>query len=314
MIPISSERIIFIPKGSTKDIISHLQAKGYELSRYDAYLLHLIGKPQSGWIEIPSKYVDYEFSNHNTHNSTNFDISLSKIRFLYALTTAKAATKNVTLIPGETSYFLLRDIADTFKLDINKLESVYKQLSPYSDGVILADTYSIPYKADEEFVITYLLQTSLYKHEKLAKELLGEYNQNEWFKYISKASIIQKEAANVEEMPLVSSVIDNRIAINMPLQMDGSLNYGKYSHIRVTPDRIRDDNSEFNTYKYTGIPKTPSGSVSINAIKAAISPVNTNYLYFMRNKNGTHDFTHNYKEHLKNINKAKKLTPTLKKM
>ncbi|STQ85579.1 aminodeoxychorismate lyase [Helicobacter muridarum] len=305
MIPIKSERIIFIPKGSTKNIITHLQSKGYELSLYDAYLLHFIGKPQSGWIEIPPRYIDHEFSNLDTKDSINFDISLSKIRFLQALTTAKAATKSFTLIPGETSYFLLRNIASTFNLDVSKLESIYERLSPYSDGVILADTYSIPYQANEEFIISYLLQTSLHRHEELASELLGRYIQDEWFKYISKASIIQKEAANLEEMPLISSVIDNRIAINMPLQMDGSLNYGKYSHIRVTPDRIRNDTSEFNTYKYTGIPKTPSGSVSINAIKAAISPANTNYLYFMRNKNGSHDFTHDYQEHLRNISKVK---------
>ena len=109
-------------------------------------------------------------------------------------------------------------------------------------------------------------------------------------------------------MPIVSSVIDNRIAKNMPLQMDGSLNYGKYSHTRITPDRIRNDLSEFNTYKYSGIPHTPSGSVSIDAIKAAIKPAKTDYLYFMRNKNGTHDFSANLWRTSQKYKKGKKLT------
>ncbi|WP_233707666.1 endolytic transglycosylase MltG [Helicobacter aurati] len=296
--------------GSAKNIITYLQNKGYDINRYDVYLLRLMGKPQSGWIEIPAQYIQSKIP-HPIVDSTlenvdvNFDILLTKASFLYALTTAKAATKNITLIPGETNYFLLRDIAKVFQLDIQKLESFYALYAPYSDGVILADTYSLPYHVSEEFVIRNLIEHSLKKHKDLANELLGYYDEQSWFQIIAKASIIQKEAANIKEMPLVSSVIDNRIAKNMPLQMDGSLNYGKYSHIRITPERIRNDTSEFNTYKYVGIPKTPSGSVSIEAIKAAILPANTNYLYFMRNKDGVHDFTHNYQEHLRNISKAK---------
>ncbi len=287
LIPIKSEKIIFIPKGSTKNIITHLKDKGYRLSFLDVYFLKLIGKPQSGWIELPKE-------------------TLSRAEFLYALTISKSATTSVTLIPGETNYFFLRTIAKKFNFDnVEKLKFYYDQYSPYADGVILADTYNLPYHADEEFIIQYLVNISLKQHEKIAKELLGYYDLESWFKIVSKASIIQKEAANVSEMPIISSVIDNRIKMNMPLQMDGSLNYGKYSHIKITPDRIRNDTTEFNTYKYVGIPKTPCGSVSIDAIKAAIHPEITNFLYFMRNKNGTHDFTHSYKRHLKNINNVK---------
>ncbi len=285
-IPMQSEKIVFIPKGSTKGIIAHLQHKGYKLSAIDAYFLRLIGKPQSGWIELPSQ-------------------TLSKAAFLYALTTSKAAMKSVTLIPGETNYFFLREIAKTFHFDIEEIEQLYAKYAPYSDGVIFADTYSLPYHANPDYIIHTLVTQSLEKHKALANNLLGYYDEKKWFQIIAKASIIQKEAANITEMPFVASVIDNRIAKNMPLQMDGALNYDKYAHIRITPDRIRNDTSEFNTYKYSGIPNTPSGSVSIEAIKAAIHPAKTNYLYFMRNKSGTHDFVASYQEHLKNIKKVK---------
>lgn len=285
-IPMKSEKIIFIPKGSTKAIITYLQDKGYNLSIIDAYFLRIIGSPQSGWIELPNE-------------------TLSKGEFLYALATSKAAMKSITLIPGETNFFFLRNIANTFQFDINELENLYNKYAPYNDGVILANTYNLPYHATPDFIIQTLIFQSLENHKSLANELLGHYDEKQWFEIVAKASIIQKEAANIAEMPIVSSVIDNRIAKNMPLQMDGALNYGKYSHIRITPDRIRNDTTEFNTYKNKGIPKTPSGSVSIDAIKAAIYPANTKYLYFMRNKNGTHDFTESYKEHLNNIKKVK---------
>ncbi|WP_233715945.1 endolytic transglycosylase MltG [Helicobacter trogontum] len=285
-IPIYSEKIIYIPKGSTRSIITHLQHKGYNVSLIDTYFLRLIGRPQSGWIELPQQ-------------------TLSKGQFLNALATSKAPMKNVTLIPGETNYFFLRQIAKTFNFSVSELETLYNKYAPYSDGVILANTYSLPYHADPDFIMQTLINQSLEKHKLLAIKFIGHYDKEQWFQIIAKASIIQKEAANVAEMPIVSSVIDNRIAKKMPLQMDGSLNYGKYSHTRITPDRIRNDLSEFNTYKHSGIPRTPSGSVSVEAIQAAINPANTNYLYFMRNKSGTHDFSATYTEHLKNIKKVK---------
>jgi len=107
-------------------------------------------------------------------------------------------------------------------------------------------------------------------------------------------------------MPIVSSVIHNRLKKGMRLQMDGTLNYGKYSHIKVTPKRIREDNTTYNTYLHKGIPLFPVCNVSDNAILAAIFPATTKYLYFMKSSKGTHDFSCNYSTHLKYIKHATK--------
>ena len=107
-------------------------------------------------------------------------------------------------------------------------------------------------------------------------------------------------------MPLVSSVIYNRIKKGMKLQMDGTLNYAQYSHIKVTPKRIREDKSIYNTYLHKGVPEIPVCNVSFEAIRAAIFPAKTSYLYFMKSKKGTHDFSCNYSTHLTNIRRATK--------
>jgi len=73
----------------------------------------------------------------------------------------------------------------------------------------------------------------------------------------------------------------------------------------VTPQRIKNDTSAFNTYKYKGLPPSPIGSVSFDAILSAIRPAKTNYLYFMKNEQGVHDFTDTFQSHRQNIKKRR---------
>ena len=76
-------------------------------------------------------------------------------------------------------------------------------------------------------------------------------------------------------------------------------------YVKITPERIRNDASYFNTYRYKGLPPSPIGAVSFDALIAAIKPAKTNYLYFMKNEHGTHDFTSSYTTHRQNIQKAR---------
>ena len=284
--PIQTTRTLLVPQGSITYIISQLTQKGYALSPIDKYILAFLGKPQSGWVDIGAT-------------------QLNRIDFLYKLTTAKAKMEEITLIPGETREIFFTTIADDLKLDKTKLESYYKELSNYPEAGIYADTYYIPYGISEKHLIHFLLSESEKKYEEISNKIYGTYSTKQWTNILIIASIIQKEAANTEEMPLVSSVIYNRLKKGMKLQMDGTLNYGKYSHLKVTPERIRNDKSRFNTYKYKGLPHSPIGAVSFDAIIAAIKPAKTNYLYFMKNAQGVHDFTQSYKTQRKNIRKAR---------
>jgi len=285
-LPIKTTQTLFVPQGSIGNIISQLTKKGYELSVIDSYILRLMGSPQSGWIHIGKN-------------------ELNRIDFLYKLTSSKAMIEKVTLIPGETSELFFELLAKDLKLDQTKLKKYYHEFSSYPEAGIYADTYYVPYGIKEKHLMNFLVRESEKKYKNFSEKIYGNYNKEQWLKVLIIASIIQKEAANNEEMPLVSSVIYNRLKKKMRLQMDGTLNYGKFSHIKVTPERIRNDKTAFNTYKHKGLPKSPIGSVSIASIKAAIKPAKTNYLYFMKNKEGHHDFSRSYNTHRKNIRKAR---------
>lgn len=285
--PITSKKVVYIPKGSINQIISQLEDKNYDVCKLDSILLRFIGSPQSGWINI------------NKELSTRAD-------FLYKLTRAKAAMQDITLIPGETTYIFLKQLATELNLDESKLTKEFNEQSSMSEGVFVPNTYKLPLGIEEKELIRILLENSLLKMKEVSIKIFGNYNEKKWFQYVAIASVIQKESASIEEMPTVSSVIYNRIKQGMKLQMDGTLNYGKYSHIKITPKRIREDMSIYNTYKNKGVPKIPVCNVSFDAIKAAIFPRKTDFLYFMKNSKGTHDFTRYYSTHLKNIRGATK--------
>lgn len=284
---VTSPKIVYIPHGSVFKSISHLQDDGVNLYKIDAFILRLLGQPQQGWIDLKEEKT-------------------SRIEFLYKLTTAKAATRAVTLIPGETTVIFLQQLSDALSLNMNLLQEAYDKHAPYKEGSLVPDTYSIPNGIREEDLIIHLLKESDETMQSWAREYKKSYDKEKWLQIVTKASVIQKEAASVSDMPFVSSVIDNRLKKGMRLQMDGTLNYGEFSHQKVTARRIRTDKTPYNTYKNKGLPSIPVCNVSKDAIHAAINPKHTDYLYFVRGKNGEHIYSSYFSTHHQNIVNATK--------
>jgi UPF0755 protein len=285
--PVISPKIVYIPQGSVFKTVSHLQKRGVNLHLLDAFFLKILGQPQQGWIDLKEE-------------------KLARIRYLYRLTTSKAATTDVTLIPGETTVIFLKQIAQQLSMDPKKLQESYDELSKIPEGMFSPNTYNLPRESNEKRIIDFLLTRSEEQNKKLSEELIGKYDPKEWLHIVTLASVIQKEAASVNDMPMVSSVIQNRIEQNMRLQMDGTLNYGEFSHQKVTASKIRNDKTSYNTYKHQGLPDYPVCNVSKEAIVAALHPKHTDYLYFVRGKNGEHIYSSYFSTHHQNIVNATK--------
>lgn len=115
---------------------------------------------------------------------------------------------------------------------------------------------------------------------------------------ITLASIIQMEAADVEEMPVVSSVFHNRMKIGQNLESCATVQY-------VLPERkvvlsVADTklSSPYNTYMNPGLPVGPIGAPGDDAIHAALYPQETNYYYFVLGEDGKSIFSETFEEHL----------------
>jgi peptidoglycan lytic transglycosylase G len=115
---------------------------------------------------------------------------------------------------------------------------------------------------------------------------------------VTTASIIETEAKLVEERPIVASVIYNRLQKDIPLAVDSSIIYaskleGKWRYDgRVYKSDI-ERRSPYNTRIYTGLPPGPVASPGESCLHAALNPIQSDYLYYVRNPDrddGAHNF------------------------
>lgn len=117
------------------------------------------------------------------------------------------------------------------------------------------------------------------------------------------ASIVEKETGRKSEQKIVASVIYNRLKKGIPLAMDPTVIYGVPNfngnltrmHL-MTP-------TPYNTYLFSGLPPGPIANPSLSAIKAALYPDTTRYLYFVAKGNGYHHFSETLEEHNQSVRK-----------
>jgi len=273
----------YIDASNIESVVDSLEKNGYTVTLIDKMMIQVDHVPQSGWYTL------------DRHKEGRF----SFYRHIYK---HPAKTMNIVIFAGESYDELIDRLANDMKLDREKLYQKYKKLSRFKDADIFAGNYIVARKAKEEAVIQYLFDQS---HKILdlfiEKNFRNKPDHFELKVLLTIASIIQKESNSIDEMPLISSVIYNRLKKGMKLQMDATLNYGMYAHKIVTPERIKCDISLYNTYKYKGLPPYPLGTIGLDALHAAMFPAKSDHIFFMLKPNGSHKFCATYKEHLENI-------------
>ncbi len=120
------------------------------------------------------------------------------------------------------------------------------------------------------------------------------------------ASLVQQEA-NTQDFPKVAQVIYNRLHVHQLLELDSTVNYPLHRREVATGDSDRADRTPWNTYVAQGLPATAICSPGIDALRAAEHPESGDWLYFVTIDNsGTTLFTKDYKQHLANIELAKR--------
>ncbi len=178
------------------------------------------------------------------------------------------------------------------------------------EGELLPETYSFELDAPRDSIILQA-QNAMDK----IKQVIWD-NREEGLPYknindmMTMASIIEKETAVPDERAVVASVFVNRLHKRMRLQTDPSVIYalteGEFELKRPLRKNDLNIDSPYNTYRNYGLPPHPICNPGVEAMEAAAHPDKTDYLYFVADGEGGHNFAKSLNEHNRNVRKWKK--------
>lgn len=114
---------------------------------------------------------------------------------------------------------------------------------------------------------------------------------------LTMASLIEEEATQKTDRKTIASVFYNRMEIGMPLQTDPTVAYALGEHLDRTMYVHTKVDDPYNTYKYTGLTPGPISNAGESSIQAALDPEESDYLYFLANKEGDVFFSKTLEEH-----------------
>jgi len=173
-----------------------------------------------------------------------------------------------------------------------------------NEGYLFPDTYLLDLDSSGADVAERMRSQFNEKTAGLFKEAAEKNIRNDTL--VVLASLVQREAANEEEMPIIAGVIWNRWLQDMPFQIDATIQYelggpGNWWPV-VKPDDYKIDSS-YNTYIHKGRPPTPICSPGLAAIDAVINSEDSEHLYYLHDREGIIHLARTYEEHLGNIEK-----------
>lgn len=264
------------------------------LPKADSFLFKLYLKYKNGGRNIKAGY--YEING-----------SYNIRELIDILESGKSKMFKFTIIEGSTIKNVFDKLVLENRADRENLNLALKEISstfPYPtpngnfEGYFYPETYLIPEKSSEKYIVETFLKEFL---KKFPEEKYSD--KQDFYQKLILASIIEREAAVEHEKPIMASVFYNRIEKNMNLAADSTVNFVfNYEKKRIFYKDLEVD-SPYNTYKYKGLPPAPIANPTVSSVEAVYNPAKTDYLFFVTKGGGEHFFSKTYREHIDFQNK-----------
>jgi UPF0755 protein len=167
------------------------------------------------------------------------------------------------------------------------------------EGFLFPETYSLVKAATGEQLLAAMLANFRQVFAAASRDAQTDLSP---YETLTLASLIEKESGVPSERPLISAVFHNRLRRGMRLQCDPTIIYGL-----LVEDRYRGaihvsdikDPHPYNTYVHTGLPPGPIANPGAESLRAALSPADSDYIFFVANPGGAgdHSFASTLPEH-----------------
>ena len=175
-----------------------------------------------------------------------------------------------------------------------------------AEGTLLPNTYSYALNESRQSVIDRMQAAMGAALDAAWEERATDAVVKTRMEALILASIVEKETAIASERPLVASVYSNRLRQGMRLQADPTLVYylsggsGRLGR-GLKRSELSDESNPYNTYKHAGLPPGPIANPSVEAIRAALAPAESSFIFFVAGCDGATAFTETYAEHQQRV-------------
>ena len=195
-------------------------------------------------------------------------------------------------------------LSSKLKLDCPDFNCLKNQLN-FTEGTLMPETYFYNFNSPASNILIKSQDSFIEYAELLWKKKQPSNPLKTLDEAIILASIVEKEAGNNKEKPIIAGVFLNRLNLNMRLQADPTIIYGLLPNFNgnITKLNLQDSSNRYNTYKIKGLPPTPIAMISKSSLEAVILGIPNNYVYFVAKGDGTHYFSTKYADHLKAVRK-----------
>lgn len=283
--PLERESKIFVvAKGSgLKEIASKLENENLIKNRIVFFLYTRLGKfdkkIEAGDFRLSPSMSASEIAENLTHGTLDIWITVSE---------GKRAA----------------EIAEILKEKMPTYDSSWPSVLATQEGYLFPDTYLIPKDASIKMVINQMRGNFDAKYATLPTSNT-DLTQEET---VILASLIEREAITDPERPIIAGILINRLNGGMALQVDATIQYVKGENASnkkwwepVLIEEYKTVVSDYNTYLFAGLPPGPISNPGLESLRAAASPVQTDYLYYLHDKNGKIRYAKTLAQHNENI-------------
>lgn len=232
---------------------------------------------------------DYFFSQRKTLGGIAYALVKGEFGLVPVKVTFPEGTSSVQMariLEGQLGQFDVFDAEEFIKLAADK------------EGYLFPDTYFFMPTVNAQVVVQILRDTFDEKIESLREEI--EATGRGFEDVLIMASIVEREARITESRRIIAGILWKRLDEDIPLQVDVTFAVinGKNSFDLTLEDL--DIDSPFNTYKYRGLPPAPITNPGLAAIRATITPLQTDYYYFLADREGITYYSRTFEEHKQN--------------
>ncbi len=161
-----------------------------------------------------------------------------------------------------------------------------------NEGYLFPDTYFV-LPGSDPLVLLHSMQTNFTNRITAASTSIAKFGKP-LSDVIIMASLLEREAADMESRRTIAGILWRRIANGMPLQVDAVFPYylGRNT-FEVTREDLRTDHP-YNTYTNKGLPPGPIANPGLGAITAAVTPIKSNYVFYLSDKQGVFHYCVTY--------------------